>query len=110
MTIPNTPQMQVTTIGALISQIGDLNQEAVIYAKKQNGRFLSSSEAVLIELRDEDDDLSPREIASKYCPGFDYFLEVFLVIDVMEELDQTAGYKPLTQQVDRVIQYAESAD
>lgn len=35
------------TIENIISAIDDLNEEAVIYAKKIGGRFLRSSEAVV---------------------------------------------------------------
>ncbi len=95
------------TIREIVSNNEELNEEAVIYAKRIDGKFLSSSEAVLIELSEEDQDLSTKEIADKYCPGFDYFLEVFLVKDMVQDLNKSVGYKSLGQQIDRIIYYAE---
>jgi hypothetical protein len=95
------------TLNEVIARIDELNEDSVIYAKKQDGKFLSTSEAVVLELAEEEEDLSTNEIANKYCPGFDYFLEVFLVKDMVEELQASDEYKSLDKQVERVIHYAE---
>ena len=95
------------TLAEIITNIEKQNEEATIFAKRVDGKFLPSSEAVLVELEEEEEDLRINEIADKYCPGFDYFLEVFLVKDVAEDLKNTAGYKSLEQQIDRIIHYAE---
>ena len=96
------------TLAEMISKIEDQNEEAIIFAKRIDGRFTPSSEAILVELKDEEDDLQTSEIADKHCPGFDYFLEVFLVIDMAEEdLSNAVGFKSLEQRIDRIIYYAE---
>lgn len=95
------------TLGEVITNIDKQNEEAVIFAKRVDGNFLSSSEAVLIELDDEEQDLRTKEIADKHCPGFDYFLEVYLVKDMAGDLKNAAGFKSLEQQIDRIIHYAE---
>jgi hypothetical protein len=96
------------TISELISNIDNQSEEAIIFAKRENGKFLPSSEAVLVELTDEEQDSPIKEIAERYCPGFDYFLEVFLVKDLVGALSTTVGYKSLQQQIERIIHYAES--
>lgn len=95
------------TISEVVSKIEELNEDSIIYAKRQGGKFLSSSEAVLLELTEEEQALSTAEVANKYCPDFDYFLEVFLVRDMVDDLRRAVGYKSLEQQVERIIHYAE---
>ena len=95
------------TLHEIITNIDKQNEEAMIFAKKVDERFLPSSEAVIVELDDEEEGLRTNEIADKYCPGFHYFLEVFLVKDMVEDLKNTVGYKSLEQQIERIIHYAE---
>lgn len=95
------------TIKEIIANIHDQNEEAMIFAKRVDGKFLPSSEAVIIELNEEEKDWKTYEIAKKHCPGFDYFLEVYLVKDMVEDMKTTVGYKSMDQQVDRIIYYAE---
>ena len=94
------------TISEVVSSIEKQNEESVIYAKWINGKFLPSSEAVLIKLSEGEEDLPTSEIAERHCPGFEYFLEVFLVKE-MKDLQGSADYTSLEQQVDRIIHYAE---
>lgn len=94
-------------ISAVILNIEDLSDEAVVYAKKINGRFESCSEVVLLELPEEDLDLSTKDISKKYCPGFEYFLEGFIVKEMVQDMRVVPDYKTVEQQVKRVIYYAE---
>lgn len=96
------------TISEMISNIDDQSEEAIIFAKKENGKFLPSSEVVVVELTEDEQDAPTKEMAEKYCPGFDYFLEVYLVKDLVGALSTTVGYKSLQQQIERIIHYAES--
>lgn len=95
------------TIRDVISKVEELSEDAVIYAKRSEGKFSNSSEAVVLDLTDEEKELSTDEIANKYCPGFDYFLEVFLVKDMVEDLRASDDYRSLEKQVERIIYYAE---
>src|SRR4051794_7862617 len=96
------------TLSEVITSIDKQNEEAIIFAKRVSGKFLPSSEVELVELDEEEHGLRTNEIAAKHCPEFDYFLEVFLVKDMVEDLKNTAGYKSLEQQIDTIIRYAES--
>jgi hypothetical protein len=95
------------TLSEIISNIDKQNEEAIIFAKRKDGKFIPSSEAVLVELSDEEQGSRTNDIAEKHCPGFDYFLEVFLVRDMVEDLKNTVGYKSSEQQIGRIIHYAE---
>jgi hypothetical protein len=95
------------TISEIISNIDNQSEEAIIFAKRENEKFLPSSEVVVVELTEDEQGMLTKEIAEKYCPGFDYFLEIFLVKDLVGALNTTVGYKSLEQQIDRIIHYAE---
>ncbi len=84
-----------------------LNDDLVVYAKKIDGRFISSSEAVLLELKEEEQDLKTNEIADRKCPGFSYFLEMFLIKEMMDDLENIEPKKNLEQKIETVIHYAE---
>lgn len=96
------------TIQDAILNIDELTGETVIYAKKINGKFESYSEALLLEISDEDLELPTKEVSEKYCPGFDYFLEGDIVKEVLEDIQDLPEYQTTDQQVKRVIHYAEN--
>jgi hypothetical protein len=96
------------TIAELIAGIEDINEDAIIFAKRVNGTFLASSETFLVELVEDEEDLPTAEMANKYCPGFDYFLEVFLVKDLVLDFSGAVGYKASSQLVERIIYYAQN--
>jgi len=106
--LSNYNQQSSMTISEIISNIDHQSEEAIIFAKKENGKFLPSSKAVVVQLTEEEQDAPTTKIAEKYCPGLDYFLEVVLVKDLVGALGTTAGYKSLEQQIERIIHYAES--
>jgi hypothetical protein len=91
----------------VITDSSDINEDLVVYAKKIDGRFLSSSEAVLLQLTEEELDLKTNEIADRKCPGFSYFLEMFLVKEMMEEFENIEPEKDIEQKIATVIHYAE---
>ena len=95
------------TIRDIIANIDALSEEVVIYARKVDGRFEDSSEIVLLELPDEDLELLTKDVSEKYCPGFDYFLEGFMIKEMVEEIRAVPEYQTVDQQVKRVIYYAE---
>ena len=95
------------SIHDLISNVDGLNDETVVYAKKINGKFRIDSEVVLLELSDEELELLTREVSARYCPGFDYFLEGYMIKEMVEEIRISPEFRTVEQQVQRVIYYAE---
>jgi len=95
------------TIKDVISNISELSEESVIYAKRIGGRFESSSEVVLLELPEEELELLTKDISEKYCPGFDYFLEGFMVKEMVQDIRIVPEYNTVDKQVKRIIYYAE---
>ena len=88
--------------------IGELSQrplEAVIFAERIGGEFRPESAAVVLELSEDELERPIREVATERAPGMDYFLEVFLALDMTEGLRAKGG--DLDAVVQRIIHYAE---
>lgn len=91
----------------IIENHSDINEDLVVYAKKIDGRFLSSSETVLLELTEEEQGMKTDEIAKSKCPELSYFLEMFLVKEMMEDLANVEPKRTIEQKIETVIHYAE---
>ena len=84
-----------------------LGGDIVVFAKRMGGRFLPSSEGVLLELEEEERTLPTIELSKKYCPGFDYFLEGFMINEMVEAMKASTQYTTSEQIVERIIYYVE---
>jgi hypothetical protein len=69
----------------IIHTIESFDEEGSIFALKHEGKYKPSSEAVVIDMTDDELQQTTVEIADKYCPGKSYFLEVFLVKEFLED-------------------------
>lgn len=94
------------TLENLISQINNYQDEQTVFAKKVGGQFSGQSEVILIELTEEELEVPTSEIAAKKCPGFEYFLEIFLIKEIIE--DFALNKENPEQVVNRIIYYAEN--
>ncbi|RSK43555.1 hypothetical protein [Hymenobacter perfusus] len=94
-------------LSEVIAAIDEQPEAAIVFVKKVNGKVLPDSEVVLVKLPEEEEDWKTDQMASKYCPGLEYFLEVFIIQDMVDDLRGMADYQTLDQQVKRIIHYAE---
>jgi hypothetical protein len=78
-----------------------------IYAKRINGKFKPNSEALILELSLEEMEMKWSEIIEKKCPGFEYFLEMFVLKDFYDDILKLEEFKPDNKKVERIIYYAE---
>lgn len=92
------------TITELIKNINSIeNDYAVVFAQKIDGEFLRDSKIVVLEIDEEsEEDLS--KTAKLQYPEFDYFLELFLIKELIDDL--TENFDNVNQVVTRVIHYA----
>jgi len=92
-----------------IFNLTDLPDEAVLFAERIDGQFSPESSVVILSLNDEELALPVAEVAASRAPGTDYFLEAFLVRDMVAEWQdtRTADSIGTTLLVDRIIHYAE---
>lgn len=95
------------TLKEIILNAENYDGNLVIYAQKSNDIFLPESDAVLLELSDEELDKKTSEIADSKCPGYAYFLEMFQVKEWAQDL-KVAGYQTTDEVIDRIIYYAEN--
>ena len=77
----------------------------MIFAERIGGEFRPESAAVVLELSESELGRPIREVAAERVPGMEYFLEVFIAIEILEGL-QSKGAEFGTI-VERVIYYAE---
>ena len=89
----------------LITNIDEIDEEAVLYVKRIDGDFSQESEVVILNLTEEELEWKTFEITEKKCPGFEYFMEVFLIKEFME--DVSSQYPSLEKKCDRLIHYVE---
>ncbi|KIA94281.1 hypothetical protein OC25_10150 [Pedobacter kyungheensis] len=79
----------------------------MVFAKKIDNKFQSSSEAVVLKLSPEELELKVGHISNSKCPGYTYFLEMFIIQDFWEGLKEANEYYSDKDIVNRVIYYAE---
>ena len=96
-----------SSLKEIIINIAAFKEEAPIFAKRVEKEFRPDSEAVVLELTEEELDLPTDEMAALKCPGLDYFLDVFIVQEMVADFDNSAQPVPLDERMEAVIHYAE---
>lgn len=93
-----------------IANISTLSEKATLFAERMNGAFTPESRVVLLELSDEELDLSVHDLAQKYTPGFEYFLEVFIAQEIIEDWQDNHKGQVLSLEacLESIIYYAEN--
>ncbi len=93
------------TLREIILSSPDLNEGLVVYAKRVGGQFAGSSEAVLLDLTEDERELNTNEVAKIKCPGFSYCLEMFLIQEMMEGLDKDSSKREKEERVARILYF-----
>lgn len=78
-----------------------------IFAKRNNGKFQPDSEALVLKLTPEQMEIHLTIIAETKYPGFEYFLEVYVLQDFYKDLLKIVEFKLDDKKVERIIYYAE---
>ena len=68
---------------------------------------MGSSEIRLLELTEQELKMRTSEIAALKCPGFDYFLEAFIIKEMLNDMDNANPALGLQQKIDVIFHYAE---
>lgn len=89
----------------VIAGLSECPAETMIFAERIGGKFRPESAAVLLELSESELSRPVREVAAKRAPGMEYFLEVFLALEMLEGL-RSKGADP-DAIVESIIEYAE---
>jgi hypothetical protein len=80
----------------------------VVYAQTINGLFSENSEAVILKLNEEESELKINLISEKYCPDKEYFLEVFLIQEMLEGIEKNSSKSKIEKRIKTIIDYAEN--
>mgnify|MGYP000482714448 CR=1 FL=1 len=88
-----------------LQNIEKIDEESVLYVEKIDGHFLPDSEVTILNLTEEELEWKTFEVTEKKCPGFEYFMEGFLIKEFME--DVSPQYPTLEKKCNRLIHYVE---
>ncbi|MNL33051.1 hypothetical protein D3C87_1549410 [compost metagenome] len=80
---------------------------SVIFAKRIDGEFQLASDAVVLEVEEEDWEIKITQIDSTKYPGYEYFLEMDIAQDFYEDLLANEDYKSDDKKVEALIHFAE---
>lgn len=90
----------------VIAGLSECSAETMIFAERIGGKFRPESGAVMLELSESELSRPIREVAAERAPGMEYFLEVFIALEMLEGLRSTGA--DLGAIVERIIYYAEN--
>jgi len=83
--------------------------DGTIFAERIGASFRPDSEAEVLTLSDHEVAINVHDLAIRKAPGKEYFLEVFIIRELLDDLrkDQQTIGSFQDQEVDRIIKYAE---
>jgi len=64
-----------------------------VFAKRIDGKFEATSEAVILGMTEEEAELKIIDFVQSKCPGFDYFLELYILQDFFRDIKKLKEYK-----------------
>jgi hypothetical protein len=99
--------IETITLREAILNSTNINPYSTIYALKIDGKFSSASQAVILELSEEEQEMKTYEIAELKRPGFDYFLELFMIQEMFEAMNAEKPRRSDDEIVNRIIYYGE---
>jgi len=93
------------TIQEIISKLNDINEDATVFAKSIDGEFQATSSVALVELTEDEKSLPTVKIAKLKCPGYEYFMEVFLIKEFVGDLLAANPRMEIQDRVAQLIDY-----
>ena len=89
-----------------LTSIDKIYEESAIYVKRIDGKFSCESEVTILQLSEEELEWKTYKVTEKKCPGFEYFMETFLIKEFMEDLG-SQEYPTIEKKCKRLIHYVE---
>jgi len=97
----------ISTLHDLIASVSTFSDYDTIYAKKIDGKFLANSKALVLQLTEAESGLRIKEITELKCPGYDYFLEINIIKELIDDLTDLNNDISLDEKITAIIYYAE---
>jgi len=88
----------------VITNIEKIDGASVLYVKRIDGQITSDSDVTILNLTEEELEWKTSKVTEKKCPGFEYFLETFLIKEIIGDLNKNES---LESKCNRLIHYAE---
>lgn len=79
----------------------------MVFAKRLNGKFEPFSDAQVLPLSLDEMEIKVIDIANSKCPGYDYFLEMNIIQDFINDMKSMDEYELDNEKVKKIIDYAE---
>lgn len=90
----------------IVKNLDKINEDSFLYAKRIDDKFSAHSEVVILELTEEEIEWKTSKVTERKCPGFEYFMETFLIKKFIDDLE-LEEYSNLEKKYKRLIHYAE---
>lgn len=88
----------------LITNIQKANEDSIIYVQRIDGQFTCQSETQVLDLTEEELEWKTTKVSEIKCPGYEYFLEVFLAKEIIDDINPREN---VLSKCKRLIYYAE---
>jgi hypothetical protein len=94
----------------VIENLEFLSEDGTVFAEKINGKFRPDSEAQLVEMAEEELEREKMKIAELKSQGFEYFLEVFIIREIIEgwQINHDGNLPSIEAALENIIFYAEN--
>lgn len=91
-----------------IYKLENSTPETFIFVKALSEKINGETDALLLELSEEELELPLREVAKKRAPGYKYFLEAFLVKEIVDDWEVRYGESKKDDLLKTIINYAKN--
>jgi hypothetical protein len=95
------------TIKDIIADTDLFQDDDIIYALRIDGKFLKDSQVAILDLTEEEKNMSIAETIETKCPGFDYFIEARILNDLMYDLESEKPPLDLDKMIESIFHYVE---
>lgn len=89
----------------VLKNLDQFSEDAVLYAKRINEQFALESDAVALDLTEEELEWKIDKVTEKKCPGFVYFREMYFIKEFMNEIPLDTQYSSFESKSLRLIHY-----
>ena len=91
-----------------IFKLEKYSPETFIFVKNVSGNIHGDTNTIVLELSEKELEVPLKEIAEKRAPGYKYFLETYLVKEIVDDWKVKYGNSKKDDLLKAIINYAEN--